>query len=40
MSRLTLVIKRNAKVDDGMFGLSLHDEPGGVAKVQRINSEA
>jgi len=40
MSRLTVVIKRNAKDENGMFGLSLHDESGGVAKVQRINSEA
>jgi len=39
MSRLTVVIKRNAKDESGMFGLSLHDESGGVAKVQRINSE-
>jgi hypothetical protein len=38
MSRLTVVIKRNAKDEDGMFGLSLHDGSG--AKVQRINSEA
>jgi len=40
MSRLKVVIKRNAKDKDGMFVLSLHDESGGVAKVQRINSEA
>jgi hypothetical protein len=40
MSRLTVVIKRNAKDEDGMFGLFLHDESGGLAKVQRINSEA
>lgn len=35
-----MVIKRNAKDEEGMFRLSLHDESGGVAKVQRINSEA
>lgn len=40
MSRLSVVIKRNAKDKDGMFGVSLHDESGGVAKVQHINSEA
>ena len=40
MSRLTVVIKRNAKDKDGMFGLSLFDESGGVAKVQSIHSEA
>ena len=40
MSRLSVVIKRNAKDKDGMFGMFLHDESGGVAKVQRINSEA
>ena len=40
MSRLTVVITRNAKDEDGMFGLSLHNESGGVAKVERINNEA
>ena len=40
MSRVTVVIKRNAKDEDGLFGLSLHDESGRVAKVQLINSEA
>lgn len=34
MSRLTVVIKRNANGKDGMFGLSLQ------TKVQRISSEA
>jgi len=40
MSRLKVVIRRNVKDKDGMFGLYLHDESGGVAKVQHINSEA
>lgn len=40
MIRLTVVIKRNAKDENGMFRLSLHDENGGVAKVRRVNSEA
>ena len=40
MSRRMVVIERNAKDKDGMFGLSLHDESGGVANVQRINTEA
>ena len=39
MSRLTVVIQRNATDKDGLFGLSLHDESGRVAKVQLINSE-
>ena len=34
-----VVIRRNAKDRNGMFGLSLDDESGGVARVQRINSE-
>jgi len=38
--RLKAVIKRNAKDKDGMFVLSLHDEYGGLAQVQHINSEA
>jgi hypothetical protein len=40
MSRVTVVIKRNAKDDNGMFGLFFHNESGGVTKVKRINSEA
>lgn len=40
MRRLAVVIKRNAKDQDGMFGLSLYNESGGVPKVERINSEA
>lgn len=40
MSRLTVVIKRNAKDENGMFGLVSPDESGGVPEVQHINSEA
>ena len=40
MSRLTVVIKRNAKDENGMFDLVSPDESAGVAKVQHINSEA
>ena len=34
-----MVIKRNAKDGNDMFGLSLHDQSRGVATVQRIKSE-
>ena len=40
MSRITVVIKRNAGYEKGVFGLSIHDEPGGAATVEAIESEA
>jgi hypothetical protein len=39
MDKLTVVIKRNASYEDGMYGLSVHNEPGGAANVQPIKSE-
>lgn len=40
MSKLTVIIKRNASYERGIYGLSIHDQPGGAANVQPINSEA
>ena len=39
MSQLAVIIKRNASYEKGMYGLSIHSEPGGAANVQPINSE-
>jgi hypothetical protein len=39
MSKMTVIIKRNATYEAGMFGVSIHNEPGGAANVQPINSE-
>jgi len=40
MSKLTVIIKRNASYEKGMYGLSIHNEPGGSANVQAIKDEA
>ena len=40
MDRFTVIIKRNASYEQGMYGLSIHDEPGGAGNVEPINSEA
>lgn len=40
MSKMTVVIKRNAGYENGTYGLSVHDEPGGAANVEPINNEA
>jgi len=43
MAKVTVVIKRNGdheKVKLGMYGLSVHDQPGGSASVEPIDSEA
>jgi hypothetical protein len=40
MEKLTVVIQRNASYEKGMYGLSIHDQPGGAGNVQPINSEA
>lgn len=37
--KLTVIIKRNASYEKGMYGLSFHDQPGGAANVEPINSE-
>lgn len=39
MSRITVVIKRNAPYEKSMYGLSVHNKPGGAANVQPITSE-
>ena len=39
MSKLTVIIKRNATYENGMYGLSIHDQPGGAANVEPINCE-
>jgi Fe2+ transport system protein FeoA len=36
---IKVVIKRNAPYENGMFGMSVHNEPGGAANVSPINSE-
>ena len=40
MRKITVVVKRNASYENGMYGLSYHDHPGGAAPVQPIRSEA
>jgi hypothetical protein len=40
MDKLTVVIKRNASYEKGMYGLSIHDQPGGAGNVEPISSEA
>jgi hypothetical protein len=39
VSKLTVVIQRNADYQKGMYGLSVHNEPGGAANVQLIKNE-
>lgn len=39
VDKLTVIIKRNAGYEKGMYGLSFHDQPGGAANVEPINSE-
>jgi hypothetical protein len=36
----TVIIKRNAGYEKGMYGLSTHDQPGGAGNVEPIISEA
>jgi Fe2+ transport system protein FeoA len=40
MAKMTVVVKRNASYENGMYGLSIHDQPGGAANVQPIDGEA
>jgi len=40
MDKVRVIIKRNASYQRGMYGLSIHDQPGGAANVEPINSEA
>jgi hypothetical protein len=40
MSKLTVVVKRNADYEKGIYGLSVHNEPGGAANVQPIKNAA
>ncbi len=39
VDKLTVIIKRNASYEKGMYGLSIHDQPGGAGNVEPINSE-
>ena len=39
MKKFTVIIKRNASYEKGMYGLSIHDQPGGAGNVEPINSE-
>jgi hypothetical protein len=39
MDKLTVIIRRNASYEKGMYGLSIHDQPGGAGNVEPINSE-
>lgn len=39
MDTIKVVIKRNAPYERGMYGVSIHSEPGGAANVTPINSE-
>ena len=40
VDKLTVIIKRNASYEEGLYGLSIHDQPGGAANVEAISSEA
>ena len=40
MSKMSVIIKRNASYEKGMFGVSVHNQPGGGATVEPIDSEA
>ncbi len=39
VDKLTVIIKRNASYEKGMYGLSIHDQPGGSENVEPINGE-
>jgi hypothetical protein len=39
MDTMKVVIKRNAPYEKGMYGVSIHNEPGGAANVTPINGE-
>lgn len=39
MNKITVTIKRNAGYEKGMYGLSIHDQPGQAANVIPINSK-
>jgi hypothetical protein len=39
MDKISVVIKRNAPDEQGMYGLSIHSEPGGAANITSISSE-
>jgi hypothetical protein len=40
MSKVKVIIKRNAVYEKGMYGLSIHDQPGGAASVEPLDTEA
>jgi hypothetical protein len=39
MDSITVVIKRNAPYERGMYGVSIHNEPGGAGNLTPVNSE-
>ena len=39
METIRVVIRRNAPYERGMYGVSIHNEPGGAANVSPVNSE-
>jgi Fe2+ transport system protein FeoA len=39
VDKLTVIIKRNASYEKGMYGISFHDQPGGAANVEPIDGE-
>lgn len=39
MDKFTVIIKHNTSHDKGMYGLSIHDQPGGTGDVEPIYSE-
>jgi hypothetical protein len=39
MEKLTIVIRRNTSPGKGMYGLSIHDQPGGAGNAEPITSE-
>jgi hypothetical protein len=39
METITVVIKRNAPYEQGMYGVSIHNEPGGAGNATPVNSK-
>jgi len=40
VAKVPVVIKRNAGYEKGMYGLSIHDQPGGSAPVIAVENES
>jgi hypothetical protein len=39
LNTITVVIKRNAPYEHGIYGVSIHNEPGGAGNVTPVNSK-